>query len=440
MRSPHTGIPLEALVAGCIVWRSRTSEGSAMHRQSARLRVRTTLIVTSALALVAGVFGSVVTAPAALADAPPQTITLTSGLGLDPGTEDTSIQYTVQDDGAATGNAVVQDTAVSPCAAYGSIGASGAQFVTAGPTDNGCYNSAGATRGGAEGDTLTTTYSPSFTLPDDYSGVELVVHYLADNYTSVSLNGTRIDTDSPQPEANDFPNFDGTVDWTVDETSASLFQPGSNTLSFDVTDIEPADDTIAPTGLAFAATVNYSDAPDLAIAKTADHDNAGNPVIAGNDLVYTLAVSNNGTAEADNVQITDALPNTGTASDPRFCEVTSPNTSCDTSSGDPYDSSTAIPAIDTLDVGETRTFQIGYEVDPSTSDGPQDNTATVSSDTTESVVANSSDDNTDTNTVGVITRSDLSFTKKSAVGSDVTGCTGPTGTLVFANATDCQNT
>src|SRR5262245_19719943 len=156
-----------------------------MSRPSARLRVRTTLVATSALALVAGVFSGVVTAPA-LADAPPQTITLTSGVGVDAGAEDSNIQYLVQDDGAASGNAVVVDTSVSLCHAYRTIGSSRAQFVTACLPDNGCYNNNGSSLG-TEGDLLTTTYMTSFTLPNDYSGVELDVHYLADNYTSVSL-------------------------------------------------------------------------------------------------------------------------------------------------------------------------------------------------------------------------------------------------------------
>ena len=407
-----------------------------MQRPRARLRVRTTLVLTSVLALVGGVLGSVVSAPAALADASPESITLTSGSGLSPGNEDPSIQYAVQD-GGPTGNAVVMDTSVSPCAAYGTIPSSSAQFVTAGTPGNGCYNSDGSSTGAAN-ETLTTTYSTPFTLPGAYSAVDISVHYLADNWTTVSLNNNLID--DSQPAANDMGNFDGSTDWTATSSDASNFQPGDNTLSFDVTDISQGD-SISPTGVAFEATITYTPAPDLAITKTADHNNSGNPVIAGNRLVYTVAVSNNGSADASNVQITDSLPNTGAASDPRFCEVISPNPSCDTTGGTAYDSSTAIPAIATLATGETKTFQIGYEVDPSTPAGTQDNTATVSSDTTESVVANSNDDNTSTNTVGVITRSNLSFTEKSAVGSDVTpACAGPTGTLVFANATACQNT
>jgi uncharacterized repeat protein (TIGR01451 family) len=122
---------------------------------------------------------------------------------------------------------------------------------------------------------------------------------------------------------------------------------------------------------------------DLSIVKTGDHDATTNPVGAGQRLVYTLTLTNEGPSAAEDIQISDALPRTSTPNDARFCEVVSPATTCDTTVGTPYGSATAIPAIGMLVTGETRTFRIGYTVDPGAPSGSMENTASIASATSD---------------------------------------------------------
>ncbi len=118
---------------------------------------------------------------------------------------------------------------------------------------------------------------------------------------------------------------------------------------------------------------------DVTIVKTADHDATTNPVGAGQRLEYTIAVRNIGPGPASGIQITDALPGTSTPNDARFCEVIAPATTCDTTAGTTYATTTAIPPIASLAVGATRTFRIGHTVSATALSGPMQNVASVTS-------------------------------------------------------------
>ena len=122
---------------------------------------------------------------------------------------------------------------------------------------------------------------------------------------------------------------------------------------------------------------------DVSIVKTADHDVATDPVGAGQRLVYTLAITNQGPGPAANVQITDGLPHTSVPNDAAYCEVVSPATSCDTTVGTTYATATSIAPIATLAVGETRTFQIGYSVNAAAPSGLMENIASISTGSTD---------------------------------------------------------
>ena len=84
-----------------------------------------------------------------------------------------------------------------------------------------------------------------------------------------------------------------------------------------------------------------------------------------------------------NIQIRDVLPLISSPNDARWCAVLPPATACDTTSGDPYNSATAIPAIVTLGSGDGMTFQIGYTLAASAASGPIDNRASLTSSSTD---------------------------------------------------------
>ena len=118
-------------------------------------------------------------------------------------------------------------------------------------------------------------------------------------------------------------------------------------------------------------TVGVNEA-DLAITKSDSVD----PVIAGNLLTYTLAVSNAGPSDAQNVQVTDTLPAGVTyISDTSNC-VEAP-------------AGTLTCSLGTLAAGGSSTFDITVAIDPSLANGTVlTNSATVSTTTSDPNSAN----------------------------------------------------
>ena len=115
---------------------------------------------------------------------------------------------------------------------------------------------------------------------------------------------------------------------------------------------------------------------DLAITKTS----GPNPVIAGNDLTYTITVTNNGPSHATNVLITDCLP-----SEVRYV---SHSTTDGTAShdGSPVDG-TVTWNVGSLTSGSSATLTITVVV-KSSSTGIIINTATVSGAETDPIIGN----------------------------------------------------
>jgi uncharacterized repeat protein (TIGR01451 family) len=145
-----------------------------------------------------------------------------------------------------------------------------------------------------------------------------------------------------------------------------------------------------PTGAVIAdgsgtATILNDDADlsaDVSVAKSADHSTT-NPLSPGQRLIYTISVTNQGPGTATDVRISDVLPGTSSPNDAQWCEVSTPATTCDTTLGDPYDTSTAIPDIEKLGSGEQRTFQIGYTVAADLPSGTIQNRASVATSSTD---------------------------------------------------------
>jgi uncharacterized repeat protein (TIGR01451 family)/gliding motility-associated-like protein len=138
---------------------------------------------------------------------------------------------------------------------------------------------------------------------------------------------------------------------------------------------------------------------DLAVTKVADVDT----LVAGETIVYTITVTNNGPSDAQNVRLTDNLPSGLTF------------VSADFTVG-----SFAYPVWDigTLPLGETVTLQITASSDPALPEGHRlTNTAVVSSTTTDPVDHN----NRASVTTPVTTVADLEVSKVSMTDEVIAG-------------------
>lgn len=137
-----------------------------------------------------------------------------------------------------------------------------------------------------------------------------------------------------------------------------------------------------------STTVNPS--ADLSITKT----DAPDPVFVGQNLVYTVTVTNNGSSSASSVSVTDTLPGSVT-----FVSATSSQGSCSPSAG------TVTCTIGTM--ANAAVVTITITVTP-TATGTISNSASVSSTTNDPVPGNNSAGPVDTTVNG---SSDLSITK-----------------------------
>jgi len=164
-----------------------------------------------------------------------------------------------------------------------------------------------------------------------------------------------------------------------------------------VTGTEPDPD---PTNNESSADVDLITEVDLGITKADE----ALPVASGDTIVYTIDVVNNGPSDANNVVVTDPIP------DPRLTFNTSLSSSiCGT---------TPAPVtcpVGTLAPGDTITVVIAFDVDPTTPDGTVfTNTATVTSD--EDTVGRSATDDTE-----IFAEADLSVVKSASVDPVVPG-------------------
>jgi uncharacterized repeat protein (TIGR01451 family) len=135
---------------------------------------------------------------------------------------------------------------------------------------------------------------------------------------------------------------------------------------------------------------------DLSITKTDSPD----PVVAGNDLTYTITVSNAGPSDAQNVQVTDVLPSELTGA--KFCVTAG----CDPATGASW---TSPYSIGTLAANNSVVIKIIAKVKADTTGGTEriSNTASVSSPTSDPDTA----DRTATAKTDVTASADLSITK-----------------------------
>lgn len=174
-----------------------------------------------------------IVAPGAVMAQTTSTITLFSGNGaigsLDPINQASS-------DG---GNSWQPAGIVAPSSGYNVI--PGTNYIFCGNT---IYDPCGASY------LKITKFRTTFPLPAGFANPSITVEAHADNAATIFLNGTQI---GQQPQLEIQSNFrDPTEVFT--STNASLFQPGINTLEFDLLNFS------GPAGLDYKATVTYSDA------------------------------------------------------------------------------------------------------------------------------------------------------------------------------------
>lgn len=152
--------------------------------------------------------------------------------------------------------------------------------------------------------------------------------------------------------------------------------PGqSGTLSNQATVASAVDD---PDGANNATTENTSidSEADLAVTKIDDID----PIVAGELLTYTIAVTNNGPSDAVNVVASDSLPTGATMQATSGCAE------------DPGGAPTC--SLGGIAAGDTVQYTIEVALDPTLATGILTNTVAVASDTADPVGANDSTDET----------------------------------------------
>lgn len=191
----------------------------------------------------------------------------------------------------------------------------------------------------------------------------------------------------------------------------------SNTVavSADETDSDTTNDSATAT-----TTVNGN--VDLVVTKTDSAD----PVIAGDQLTYTILVTNNGPSDATSVVVADTLPATLT-----FVSAT-------TTAGTVANTGNAITAnIPTIVSGQSATITVVATV-LNTATGTISNTATVSSGDTETNSAN----NTSTQSTAVAELGSIAgkvYVDANRNGVRDTGEAGIAGVTITLTGTDVQN-
>jgi len=240
-------------------------------------------------------------------------------------------------------------------------------------------------------------------------------------------------------------NWDGTsIKWTTAPAVGSLvdseyYDGGKDTQFFDVISALAGHPSNASLVLKFTdehpnakehddhqnprllLTVNVC--ADLGITKSDNPD----PVVAGGVLTYTLAVTNNGPADAQNVVVTDSVPS----------ELQSLEYSTD--GGNSWGAWGGSTALGNMNAGDSKNVLIRGTVNPAVTVDSITNTAVVGSDTPDSDTSNNSDTE-DTTIYRLASLGDYVWEDTNADGIQDSGESGIQGvTVELYNGTDCAS-
>jgi uncharacterized repeat protein (TIGR01451 family)/fimbrial isopeptide formation D2 family protein len=205
------------------------------------------------------------------------------------------------------------------------------------------------------------------------------------------------------------------INWTLDSLAPSakititvpMFVPANTADGATFTNTASTHSTERPTDVTDTGDITVETEADLGIVK----DGTPNPGTAGENIVYTLTVTNNGPSDASGVQVSDDID----LSQFNFVSVVPVDNgdSC-TTSGSPIDH-VECDAAGILEPGDTRAYTLTLKVKSGLVD-PVTNTATVDGDQDDPDPSN----NTSTKTIPLGTTADLSIEKDVSTGEPST--------------------
>ena len=192
------------------------------------------------------------------------------------------------------GNLVFRDADNDGTFDAGETGISGVTVELYSDTNtNGTFDSGVDTLVGTESTDVNGNFLFDDLLPGDYLAVIPASQFIA----AAPLSGFGTSTgNNPAPDPDGDLNSDdnGSVVGSVVATAALTLIAGG----------EPTNDGDADTNSNLSLDFGFAPQVDVAIVKTDSPD----PIVAGNQLTYTLALTNNGPQTATNVVVTDTLP------------------------------------------------------------------------------------------------------------------------------------
>ena len=253
------------------------------------------------------------------------------------------------------------------------------------------------------GTVLTYTITVTNAGPDEAPGVTITDTFPAElsnvQYTSVAAGGATGNTAAGNGNINDAAvtlPAGASVTYTVTGTVSASAAAVSNTATATAT---AASFELDPTNDAATATTTVTSSADLSVVVTDSPD----PVTAGQNLTYTITVTNAGPSDAQTVTLTDQLPpNTTFVS---FAQTTGPAFTAATPPAGGAGTVTATAA--TLAAGATATFTLVVNVNAGTPlNTVLSNTATAGAATADVNALN----NSGTATTSVATAADLRVT------------------------------
>jgi uncharacterized repeat protein (TIGR01451 family) len=256
------------------------------------------------------------------------------------------------------------------------------------------------------GGSLTYTIIVRNNGPSDVSGATVIDNFPAAQFSTVSFTSTAQggatgNTPSGNSDINDVVDLplNATITYTV---SATVSNAATGVISNTATVTAPAGTTDPDLNNNSSTDVTSLPAPDVSVTKNDSPD----PVIAGNNITYSIVVNNIGQQPASTLQFSDTIP-TGTT----LVSFSVPANWTRTDTVAAGGTGTVTATRGTLSINTPGTFTLVVRVDPTTANGTSiTNTASVTTTSNDPFPNNNSASATTT----VQARADLAVTKTDA--------------------------